>query len=81
MTDRDTATGRFTGLSASPKARAQRRYRERHRLPVPRETTAKATSSGEISLVKAGLEPGTRYLASPRPNGAILLRPIPEHPR
>lgn len=64
----------------------QREYRSGGKKGKPRETVATARRSGgdggaNISLAVAGLEPGVRYLASPRPGGAILLQPLRDDDR
>jgi hypothetical protein len=50
-----------------------REYRTKAR--ASRTVVALASSGGGISLLKAGLRPGTRYTAVPQDGGAILLTP------
>jgi len=55
-----------------------REYRARNRAergPI----VALASSGGSISLLKAGIQPGTRYTAVPQDGGAILLTPTDTH--
>ena len=53
------------------KAREYRARDREGRGPV----VALASSEGTISLLKAGIVPGTRYTAVPQDGGAILLTP------
>lgn len=50
-----------------------REYRARNR--AARTVVALASSGGSIHLRKAGIQPGTRYIAVPQDGGAILLTP------
>lgn len=58
--------------------RIYQRNWQRKRRAKECTATARPTSGGgaEISLGRAGLEPGRTYLVSPRPGGAILLQPL-----
>jgi hypothetical protein len=50
-----------------------REYRAKKR--ANRVVIALASAKGSISLLKAGIQPGTYYVAVPQDGGAILLTP------